>query len=627
MNAKSDRHPIMISTLRLICSGRKRCATAAPGTTRVQDSVRRVLLVGVGLLFTPPVFSAEEIIITLMLNKDVGVSVSKSPDPALISAVEATAGHTVQWIGRTRTHGHVFRWPAGHGYAEARQAATALSSLHGVLWAEASSSGAETEPAPSRLAATAANARTLPVADKATIDQLTVKLSKSGLKQGSTIPADILSQLSATAGVELKPKLQLADEGWVLSLPSKISAQQAAAMERRLEGLSIVLYADVLKTKHAKGLLVPNDPRFPELWYMRDAASFAGTANVQQAWDLSTGSSAVNIAVLDSGILFRPTHPDLAANLVYLNDNKTLIAGWDMISAVWQARDGNRRDNMPRDQGDWVSDANWQAHPGDCEMGPSSWHGSHVAGTIAASTNNGQGISGVSWRASMIPVRVLGACYGEDADIIDGIYWAVGGVPVRGTKPNSHPAHIINLSLGGEGACSDSYQAAIDFALSRNAVVVVAAGNEAMNVAHSSPANCKGVIAVSAIDPKGALASYSNFGTRITLAAPGGDSDFAEDGGLLSTINRSAQKPTSKGMTYGFDQGTSMATPVVSGVISLMLDADKQQQLTPATIKQLLQDSARPFPANSNCNAEFKGLCGAGILDAFAAVKAVKDLP
>jgi serine protease len=236
----------------------------------------------------------------------------------------------------------------------------------------------------------------------------------------------------------------------------------------------------------------------------------------------------------------------------------------------------------------------------------SSWHGTHVAGTIAALTNNGSGVAGVAFGAKIVPVRVLGKCGGYTSDIADGIVWASGGT-VSGVPNIAARAQVINMSLGGGGACDTTTQNAINGARSRGTVVVVAAGNEAQNASNSSPANCSGVITVAATNRSGGRASYSNYGTIVDVAAPGGDSGAA----ILSTLNAGTKAPGAD--SYAGYMGTSMATPHVAGVVALMLA--KNAALTPDDVEARLKSSARAFPAS--CSG-----CGAGIVNASAAVDA-----
>jgi serine protease len=229
-----------------------------------------------------------------------------------------------------------------------------------------------------------------------------------------------------------------------------------------------------------------------------------------------------------------------------------------------------------------------------------------VAGTIAALTNNGAGVAGVAYGAKIVPARVLGKCGGYTSDIADAMIWASGGT-VSGVPANANKARVLNLSLGGSGACDTTTQSAINSARSRGAVVVVAAGNSNVDAANASPANCAGVIAVAAVGRTGGKASYSNYGAVVDVAAPGGDAGA----GILSTLNAGTKAPGAD--NYAYYMGTSMATPHVAGVAALMLS--KNPNLTPDDVEAKLKSTARAFPAA--CPG-----CGTGIVDAAAAVNA-----
>jgi len=331
-----------------------------------------------------------------------------------------------------------------------------------------------------------------------------------------------------------------------------------------------------------------NDSYYSQQW-----GYFNATAGIRadQAWDLGNGAGVV-VAVLDTGIT---SHSDLNANV---------IAGYDFIKDVTMANDGNGRDADAHDPGDW-------APAGACDAGSpaenSSWHGTHVAGTIAAVTNNAKGVAGTAGGAKIMPLRVLGRCGGYTSDISDAIIWASGG-SVSGLPVNPNPAEVISLSLGGTGACTATEQAAINSAVNRGTTVVVAAGNENANVSTSSPANCQNVIAVGAITSTGQRASFSNYGAGVDVAAPGYN--------ILSTINKGTQGPGAEG--YASYSGTSMATPHVSGVVALMQSYATTPK-TPAQIEALLKSSARAFPV-----AVTKPI-GAGIVDARAAMVAARS--
>ena len=337
----------------------------------------------------------------------------------------------------------------------------------------------------------------------------------------------------------------------------------------------------------------PNDTQYGQQWGYFEAT--AGI-NLPAAWDKSTGTGVV-VAVIDTG--YRP-HADLAANI---------LPGYDFIIDTAVSNDGNGRDTDASDPGDWVV-------AGECGTGSpaqdesSSWHGTHVAGTIAAVTNNGSGVAGVAYNAKVIPIRVLGKCGGYTSDIADGIVWASGGT-VSGIAANANPAKVINMSLGGSGSCDTTSQNAITSARSRGTVVVVAAGNSNANASGFSPASCSGVITVAAVNRSGGRASYSNYGSVVAVAAPGGSNDGVAANNILSTLNNGAKAPGAD--AYAYYAGTSMATPHVAGVVALMLA--KNPALTPDEVATRLKASTRAFPAT--CSQ-----CGTGIVDASAAVDA-----
>jgi len=364
-------------------------------------------------------------------------------------------------------------------------------------------------------------------------------------------------------------------------------AAQAAANVARKDANVLYAEPDLIMAPN----MVLNDARASEQWDLYD-----NTVGLRApaAWDQTNGAG-VTVAVLDTGYL---PHADLAANIV---------GGYDFISDTTMSNDGDARDANALDTGDGPL-------AGECGGGypsqdqSSSWHGTHVAGTVAAVGNNATGVAGVAWGAKVLPVRVLGKCGGYTSDIADAIVWAAGGT-VSGVPANSNPAKVISLSLGGGGACSRTFQTAIDTARGLGAAVVIAAGNSNTDVSSASPANCNGVIAVAATGRTGARAYYSNYGAQVDIAAPGGDMSTGQAGGILSTLNSGTRAPGAD--TYAYYQGTSMATPHVSGVAALMLAVNPN--LTPDALEAALKSSARTFPGT--CDQ-----CGAGLLDANAAV-------
>ena len=387
-------------------------------------------------------------------------------------------------------------------------------------------------------------------------------------------------------GVRLAHLRRMASGSDVLQVSRAIPLSQLKALAADLRsGDANVEYAEPDRILQPQA--TPSDPLYAQQWAYFDAVS---GMNLPTAWDRSTGKGIV-VAVLDTGVR---QHGDLVANLV---------AGYDFIADTKVSNDGNGRDADATDPGDAVAS-------GFCYSGSpasnSSWHGTHVAGSVGAAANNGVGVAGVAHGAKVQPVRVLGRCGGYTSDIADGIVWASGGT-VAGVPANATPAKVINLSLGGTGACDTTTQNAINTARSRGAVVVVAAGNENTDVAQKTPASCAGVITVAAVGKTGGKASYSNYGSKVTLAAPGGDGSS----GILSTLNSGTTTPGSD--NYAQYMGTSMATPHVSGVVALMLAVNGA--MSPDTVASTLKSTAKAFP--SACNG-----CGAGIVNASAAVTA-----
>ncbi|MEA0737796.1 S8 family peptidase [Xanthomonas campestris pv. campestris] len=381
--------------------------------------------------------------------------------------------------------------------------------------------------------------------------------------------------LNSVRRLALGPELVRADRA--------LDRAEAETLMRQLAADPNVQSVEVDQILHAT--LTPNDTRLSEQWAF--GTTNAGL-NIRPAWDKATGSGTV-VAVIDTGIT---SHADLNANI---------LAGYDFISDATTARDGNGRDSNAADEGDWYA-AN------ECGAGipaaSSSWHGTHVAGTVAAVTNNTTGVAGTAYGAKVVPVRVLGKCGGSLSDIADAIVWASGGT-VSGIPANANPAEVINMSLGGGGSCSATMQNAINGAVSRGTTVVVAAGNDASNVSGSLPANCANVIAVAATTSAGAKASYSNFGTGIDVSAPGS--------AILSTLNSGTTTPGSA--SYASYNGTSMASPHVAGVVALVQSV-APTALTPAAVETLLKNTARALPGACS------GGCGAGIVNADAAVTA-----
>lgn len=357
-----------------------------------------------------------------------------------------------------------------------------------------------------------------------------------------------------------------------------LSGPETLALADRLSGARGVKFAEANWVRHP--LAVPNDRLYAAQWHYP-------AMNLPAAWDLTTGSATVVVAVIDTGIV---SHPDLG---------QRVLAGYDFVTDSARAQDGDGRDADPTDQGR------------DLPNGESSWHGTHVAGTIGAVSNNQVGVAGVDWNARLLPVRVLGKGGDTDFDIAAGMQWASGGT-VPGAPANPTPASVLNLSLGGEGGPAQSYQDVIDEAVGRGAVIVVAAGNDNIEASRFTPCNQQQVICVGATRFSGKRASYSNFGGAVHVVAPGGESAEDANGdsypdGVLSTFQDGANA------VFQFEQGTSMASPHVAGVVALM--KARSASITAAQAKMALTSTA-------NTAFQCSEGCGAGLVNAHAAVLA-----
>lgn len=527
----------------------------------------------------------------------------------------------------------------------------------------APSQAERTSPRPAPLAADARDGRVIVKfkADASLVAQARI-LSAAGAPPSAELVAQRL-QARATGlgnrhGVALRSGRAIDGRTQVMMADGIASTTLAARLAQDPE----VEYA-VVDARHRR-LRVPNDPLYgpspapasgPAVgqWYLKPPATLANpqvlvtgdervsAINAQGAWDITTGHPSVIVAVLDTGV--RTDHPDLAGKL---------LPGFDMISDPQLANDGDGRDGDPSDPGDWIDAADVAtAFFEDCEIADSSWHGTMTAGLVGAATNNATGMAAAGWRVRVLPVRVLGKCFGHESDIITGIRWAAG-IDVPGLPNNPHPAKVINLSLGRSGSCSPDYADAIAAVRARGAVVVASAGNStghAVNV----PANCSGVIGVAAVRHIGTKVGFSDVGPEMTIAAPGGNCVNIGAGQpclfpILTTGNSGTTTPGAPIYTDSFNisVGTSFSAPLVSATVALMMTANRS--LTPDQIRTALQSTARPFPSSGapddtdtgpiqQCQAPNSGLqqlqcycttttCGAGMLDARAAVAQVARL-
>jgi subtilisin family serine protease len=349
----------------------------------------------------------------------------------------------------------------------------------------------------------------------------------------------------------------------------------------------------------------PNDPRLAEQWSLG-----SGTAGIHRfdAPDAGDGAGIV-VAVLDTGSL---PHEDMAG---------AWTGGYDFVAPLNMANDGDARDADPSDPGDFY----WFTWPdGHQTLTPSSWHGLHVASTIAARSGNGIGIAGVAPGVQIEPVRVLGSGGGSLSDIADAVRWAAG-LPVVGVPDNPRPAKIINLSIQGTDnttRCPYFLNLAINAAVAAGAIVVSAAGNAGADSAYWFPGNCN-VVTVAATGPRGTGVEYSNHGSTVEIAAPGGNPNDGANhsGSVLGAMNLGDSAPGADG--YALLAGTSMASPHIAGVAALMLSANPA--LSQADVIELLGATARPFAAGGNWCLNDGATCGAGIADAPAAVAAARE--
>jgi len=421
-------------------------------------------------------------------------------------------------------------------------------------------------------------------ADDGRSERFIVKLRDSGAD-----PRARLASIGGRFGERFELVRPMSGGGHVVKASRRMMRAEARELARTMRADPDLLSIEPDLLLHP--MAVPNDGLYAQQWHYFEPL---GGINLPAAWDVTTGSAAITIAVIDTGIV---PHADLAGRVV---------GGFDFIGDTAVSNDGDGRDANANDPGDY-----------GCNGDASSWHGTHVAGTLGAATNNGLGVSGINWNSKLLSVRVMGRCGGYTSDIVDGMRWAAGiGVP--GVPPNGSPARVVNLSLGGDGACSSAFQSAINDLTARGSVVVVAAGNSNADAGGTEPANCNGVIAVGATTRNGSRAGYSNYGSRLTLSAPGGGAG----GGVLSTYNSGSTTPGAD--SYAWFQGTSMATPHVSGVVSLMLSVNPS--LSPGQVADRLRQSARAFPTGTgaDCNTT---LCGAGIVDAAASVSGLAASP
>ena len=423
-------------------------------------------------------------------------------------------------------------------------------------------------------------------------DQLVVRLAP-----GSTLDA---SALAATAGVDLKKLRQLPDGSFVLKLGKRHSLADADAISARLAARADVASAepDEMMVPFAT---TPNDTRWSEQWDMLAPSSGFYGINLLAAWDLLTNPQTIRVGVIDTG--YRP-HADIASRIIpgydFIGDVRSQTTATAVTPTPPIRATGSR---APRTRAATSRAAAPATAPGTARMSRARSAPSRT--TTSASSGSASGLQ-------IQPLRVLGKCGGYTTDIADAIRWGAG-LSVSGVPTNTTPDRVVNISLGGSGACGSTYQNAINAATAAGTLVVVAAGNSNADASGFSPANCANVITVAATGHTGKRAYYSNYGSTVEIAAPGGDAQLGKT--ILSTLNAGTTTPGAD--SYANYQGTSMATPHVVGVAALVLS--QNPNLTPAQVTSLLRSSATPFPSGSTCSTS---TCGSGIVNAAAAVAA-----
>jgi len=433
--------------------------------------------------------------------------------------------------------------------------------------------------------------------------QLIVKLKHASAKSALT-PKARIAKLASDTGVSLTHVRSMALGADVVTVEESAAAEELAA---RLAADPDVDYAVVDHRVHAmQAAQVPvNDTYAQQQHYL---ANTPAAISAYDAWTITHGSPNIVVAVIDSG--YRP-HAGMIGRF---------LPGYDMISDASVANDGDGRDADAQDPGDWVSADEATA---DCPAHNSVWHGTSVAGIIAANTNDHAWTAGIDWNAKILPVRVLGKCGGFDSDVVDAIAWAAG-LAVPGVPPNPTPAQVINLSLGSSNGCEQPFTevAAAAYAAGVTRAIVAAAGNDSHDVSNDSPASCPGYYAIaSTTDVGGSLASFSNFGTGVTLSAPGGAAKLRTAADTMIVLGNSGTTVPDADIVVN-EGGTSFSAPMVSATVSLLLSV--APYLTADQVHGLIVSSVKPFPAYSNCTTD---VCGAGILDAGAAVRAAAAVP
>jgi serine protease len=468
-----------------------------------------------------------------------------------------------------------------------------------------------------------------------------------GYEQADLRPGEAIVRFKSVAlaraqSVQDEVISRITDDTALLRLPAATGAraqsigdakQQTLEWITQLRARADVLYAEPNTILRPFAVSEPNDPRYKDQWHYP-------LLKLPEAWNTFPGEAdvgaGVTVAVVDSGILYdrvdaTKRHPDF--NCEVAPGVAKIAPGYDFAK-----NDDNPFDDTLTQSGTALS----------------GYHGSHVAGTVGACTNDNFGVAGVAWKTRILPVRVFDGDGGDLASVAKGIYWA-GGVPIPSSVStqnpplNPNPAQVINLSLGAIQAPSQLLQDAVNAVNAKGAVVVVAAGNSGLDASTITPANLQNVIVVGAVGSGRELAPYSNDGPQVSLVAPGGN--FARRGSPLDGVlsvqgcgapnadlaggvpegGRTLPCAANQAPGSGYIQGTSMAAPHVAGVIALMMSrqaalrapsSDPERARNWARVLSYLRD-ASSLATVTGCE---RG-CGAGLLDAANAVNRALSLP